>query len=577
MEKKILINGKIYTENKLQPWAEAVAIDGKYFACVGTTKEVRAYAKFHWGEEFETVDLGGKTVLPGLIEGHTHPAMMSKTAWVLHGKETQNEDEMYEDIRKFAALYPKEKRPYFVYCRYQNEWYGPEGPNNKRLNEIISDRPARIEDNGGHGCMYNDVALEMLKDENGVPFNASPIAKPMFVKDKDGRYTGWAQQAMLPSDVGIYEKCGFKYPEAMSDEMSAEFLDTFRHYGITVCMDGATEREGDLAYLREKDLKGELNMHYEATCVLPNMSDKAIDMTIEKVRDWQKRFTTDHIRCNIVKYFVDGSIEFGDVLTTAPFSDDPEGKNCGFTHCSTEEMTKLIVRLNKERLDLHVHTVCDGAVRLMCDAVEAAQKICGDDWCIYVTVAHCELIHPDDIHRIHQLGMFMDTTPQWSGDRAGAYITRLGFDRYKTMHDYTKIIADGEHVGFSSDVIEATEAFYLNPFVGMQIGMTRNNPFNNDEFDCDRYFEDGGRPPKSGRLTLEQMIHGYAYTNALRMRLDHRLGSIETGKDANLIVLKDDIFSMPANKIMGIETECTYFEGKELRVPNPVDANKYKV
>ena len=57
------------------------------------------------------------------------------------------------------------------------------------------------------------------------------------------------------------------------------------------------------------------------------------------------------------------------------------------------------------------------------------------------------------------------------------------------------------------------------------------------------------------------------------MRLDHRLGSIETGKDANLVVLKEDIFSMPADKIMGIETECTYFEGKELRVPNPVDAN----
>ena len=88
MDRKILINGKIYTEDKRNPWAEAVAIDGRHFAHVGTTKDVRAYAKFHWSDDFETVDLGGKTVLPSLIEGHTHPAMMSKTAWVLHGAET---------------------------------------------------------------------------------------------------------------------------------------------------------------------------------------------------------------------------------------------------------------------------------------------------------------------------------------------------------------------------------------------------------------------------------------------------------------------------------------------------------
>ena len=565
MNKKILINGKIYTEDKRKPWAEAVAIDGKHFACVGSTKEVRAYAKFHWGEDFETVDLGGKTVLPGLIEGHTHPAMMSKSAWVLHGAETESEDEMYEDIKKFAELYPKEKRPYFVYTRYLNEWYTLEGPNNKRLNEIISDRPARIEDNSGHGCLYNDIALEMLKDENGVPHNSSMIAPPCFKKDADGNYTGWAQQALLPSDDGIYAKCGFKYPNAMSDELSGKFFDTFHHYGVTVCMDGATETEGDLKYLYEKDRKGELNMHYEATHVLPAMTDAAIEKAITTIHDWQKKYSTDHIRCNILKYFMDGSIEFGDVLTVDPFSSDPEGKDHGSgCHCNVEEMTKLMVRLNKERIDMHIHCVSDGGLRVICDACEAAQKICGDDWCIYVTPAHCEIIHPDDIHRIHQLGMFMDTTPIWSGMGSATHMERLGLERWRRLHDYTAIIADGEHVGFSSDVIESTEMNLLNPFTGISVGMTRLFPGDTDEVDHDRYYEDGGRPPKSGRLTLEQMIHGYTVTNAIRMRLIDRLGSIEVGKDANLVVLKDDIFAMKPENIWNIDTECVYFEGQKI-------------
>ena len=565
MSKKILINGKIYTENKLRPWAEAVAIDDKRFACVGSTKEVRAYAKFHWGEDFETVDLGGKTVLPGLIEGHTHPAVMSKTAWVLHGKDSENEDEMYEDIKKFAELYPKEKRPYFVYTRYLNEWYTLEGPNNKRLNEIINDRPARIEDNSGHGCLYNDIALEMLKDENGVPYNSSSIAPPCFVKDAEGNYTGWAQQSMLPCDLGVFAKCGFKYPDAMSDEMSGEFFDTFHHYGVTVCMDGATETEGDLKYLYEKDRKGELNMHYEGSYVLPAMTDEEIEKAIATLRDWQKKYTTDHIRCNILKYFMDGSIEFGDILTVEPFSSDPEGKNHGSgCHCSVEEMTKLMVRLNKERIDMHIHCVSDGGLRAICDACEAAQKICGDDWCIYVTPAHCEYIHPNEIHRIHQLGMFMDTTPIWSGMGSATHMTQLGYDRWSKLHDYTQIIADGEHVGFSSDVIESTERYLLNPFTGISVGMTRLFPGDTDEVDHDRYYEDGGRPPKSARLTLEQMIHGYTVTNATRMRLIDRLGSIEVGKDANLVVLKDDIFTMKPEDIWNIDTECVYFEGKKI-------------
>ena len=121
-------------------------------------------------------------------------------------------------------MYSKEKRPYFVYTRYLNEWFTLEGPNNKRLNEIINDRPARIEDNSGHGCLYNDIALDMLKDENGVPYNSSAIAPPCFVKDADGNYTGWAQQAMLPSDKGIYAKERIQPKDGKKEYLTIEEL-----------------------------------------------------------------------------------------------------------------------------------------------------------------------------------------------------------------------------------------------------------------------------------------------------------------------------------------------------------------
>ena len=160
--------------------------------------------------------------------------------------------------------------------------------------------------------------------------------------------------------------------------------------------------------------------------------------------------------------------------------------------------------------------------------------------------------------------MFMDTTPIWSGMGSASHMEQLGLERWRRLHDYSQIIADGEHVGFSSDVIEATEKNLLNPFTGIQVGMTRLFPGDTDEVDHDLYYEDGGRPPKSARLTLEQMIHGYTVTNSIRMRLNHRLGSIEAGKDANLVVLKDDIFAMKPEEIWDLDTECVYFEGKKI-------------
>ena len=174
MEKKILINGKIWTEDTRKPWAEAVAIDGKIFAAVGTNDEVIRYAKFNFGE-YETVDLGGRTVLPGLIDGHTHPSMIAKATWVIFGPDTFDREELCRNIREAAEQYPKEVKPYFVYSSYHASTFGEDGPRKEMLDELIPDRPARINDDTGHGCLYNSMALEMLKDENGIPHSISPI------------------------------------------------------------------------------------------------------------------------------------------------------------------------------------------------------------------------------------------------------------------------------------------------------------------------------------------------------------------------------------------------------------------
>lgn len=163
----------------------------------------------------------------------------------------------------------------------------------------------------------------------------------------------------------------------MTEENSAEVLNLMRHHGNIGCMEAAVKDDEDVEFLYNFDKDGKLCMYFDVTVLLDNCGD--IENTISQARKWQKKYESDHIRVRTVKFFGDGSNEAGDVLSLVPFSNDPEGKNYGSCNFTVEEMRDVLIRLNKERLDLHVHIICDGTLRRMLDAIESAQKISGDD------------------------------------------------------------------------------------------------------------------------------------------------------------------------------------------------------
>ena len=568
VNRKILINGKIYTEDTRKPWAQAVAIDGKNFAAVGTNEEVVRFAKFNFGK-YEVVDLGGKTVLPGLIDGHDHPSYASSSAWLVSGPQTYDKDELYENIRKAAKEYPKEVRPYFVYNGYMAATFGGEGPSIEDVDKLIPDRPARLNDDSGHGCTYNTMALEMLKDENGIPHSGSLVGGQTFFKDKNGKYTGRAFQTLQNGDVGVFEAIGWQPPVIMSDENSAPFLNCLRHYGEIGCMEAAAFNEGDIAYISKLDRENRLYLYFDCTVMLYDM--ESVDETVATARQWQKLYESDHIRVRTVKFFADGSNEAGDVLSLVPFANDPAGKNCGKCNFTFEEMRDVLVRLNKERLDLHVHLVCDGTLRRMLDAVEAAQKICGDDWCMHVTLAHLECMHPDDAKRFKKLGVYADITAQWLGDDVMATREYLGDERADHLYDYSQFRKDKVSYGFSADIQTVADELDRIPlFLGMQIAMTGINPGGKVSTATDPKKYPNGRLPEGAKFTLEECIHAATWTNAERMRILDKVGSIEVGKRACLTVLDKDIFTIPAKEVGSIDPVCTYFDGQELHIPNPL-------
>lgn len=564
---KVLLNGKIYTEDTRKPWAQAVAIEGKNFVCVGTNDEVIKYAKFN-SKEFETVDLGGKTVLPGLIDGHNHPALISKSSWVIYGPDTTDKEELFANIREAAKKHPKEELPYFVYHMYYAETFGEKGPRKEDLDALVPDRPARVNDDSGHGCLYNSMALEMLKDEKGVPHSVTPISGQTFFKDEKGEYTGVAFQTFQTGDEGVFNALGWRPSLTMTKENTSHIFNVLRHYGDIGVMEAAVKNEADVACISQLDKAGELYFYFDVTVLLDCCDD--IESTAATARRWQEKYESDHIRIRTVKFFGDGSIEAGDVLSLVPFANDPEGKNCGSCNFTFEEMRDTLVRLNKERLDFHMHCICDGTLRRVLDAVEAAQGICGDDWCIKVTLAHLESVHPEDGKRFKKLGVCADLTPHWFGEIVPAKVLFLGEERNAQSYDFTQFLQDDICYGFSSDPSTPPEDVRMPLFLGMEIAMTGIEPGIGFTLPLDLKKYPNGRLPESGKFTLEQCIHAATWNNAERMRILDKVGSIEVGKRACLVVLDKDIFTIPTNEIHTIDPVCTYFDGQELHFPNPL-------
>lgn len=555
---KVLINGKIFTSDLNNPWAEAIAISGKKLVYVGDSKTAKKLAM----TDTTIIDLKGRTVLPSFLDGHTHPTTVAKTHYRVRMPLTHDKDELLENIRKYAAMYPKEEKPYFFCENYFAEVFGAEGPKKEVLDEIISDRPARIQDFTDHACWFNSIALDMLKDENGIPHSISPLGEAEFVKDENGEYTGWCLESSPEGDLGIYKAINWYPPEIPDEEMIKPLLDFFKAHGIVCMLDGFTEGEEAMKLFSGLDKEGKLDMYYQGASHAGSLAD--LETAIQNVREWQAAYGTEHVHINTVKMFVDGTNELGDCLSLEPFCNDPEGKNCGEANIYKDDLVKAMVRLNEENIDLHLHIICDGAFRNVVDALEEARKICGNSWRIYVTGAHCELTCPEDQKRAAKLGMYIDWSTHWSGGYFGdAARDFLGVKRWNAMYDFREFTKAGGNLGFSSDVFSYQEAVRANPFFGIQTAMTRIDPVL--PLDPEKY-PGSIRQPEGARYTLEELLRGYTINNAIRLRLEDKIGSIEVGKLADFMILNKDIFKTPAEEMISVDVESTYFEGVEKKV-----------
>ncbi len=549
----ILSGAKIFTSNKQQPWAEAVAVKNGRFIYVGDSAGVSKYRS----DSTHSVDLDGRLVIPGLVDSHAHPGYIDVEQY---GDISEtNEEDMLAAVKAYADEHPDEE--WLRLCCWPVDWYvkGNQGPDKRILDAVVPDRSVWFVSAWWHSGWLNSKALETLGVDENTPDPKPGVAT--YIRDENGELTGWVKEGAGWQHFSKQFPIGEGAHKISHEENMLTGLQLLSEAGVTTLYDAGNFGFEDLVFgfMAKLEKEGKLPVRYEGTYQI--FTPERVHSAISEMRRYRKEYGGDRLRFNTIKLFMDGINQNRSSALLEPHVDDPG--YVGDTMLTVGELRDFLLELSREKFDIHIHTMGDLAVRRVLDAVEQARDIAKNDFYPRVTIAHLGLIDSADLPRIKELGVIANYTPWWfTADQNDPLKAWLGDDRYGNMYSPKALLDLDIDVTFSSDEWWGGELLptYLNPWFGMQIGHTRQAP--------KEWREEGDeeiRSPSNEQLSIEQLITGYTRTGAYQLRMENQIGSIETGKLADLVILNDNLFDMDRDEIWKVKPAAVLMEGEVIQ------------
>ena len=557
----ILTGAKIFTSNKQQSWAEAVAIKNGRFIYVGDSAGASKYRS----DSTHSINLEGRLVIPGLVDAHAHPGYIDVEQY---GEISETgEEEMLAAVKKYAEEHPDDE--WLRLCCWPIDLYvhGNQGPDKQKLDAVVPDRPVWFVSEWWHSGWLNSKALEVLGVDKNTLDPKPGVA--MYARDENGEPTGWVKEGAGWQHFTEQFEIKEGPHKSLHEQNMMAALQLLSETGVTTLYDAGNFGYEDLVYsfMAKLEKEGKLPVRYEGTYQI--FTPDRVQFAISEMKRYRKEYGGERLQFNTVKLFMDGVNQNRAGGMLEPYADDPGF--VGNTMLTAEELRDFLLELNEEQFDIHIHTMSDLAVRVVLDAVEAAKDIAKDDFYPKVTIAHLQVIDSADLPRIKELGVICNYTPWWfAGDRDDPLKISLGDDRYGNMYKAKTLIESGVNVTFSSDEWWGGELLrsYLDPFFGIQIGHTRQYPKEWREEDDEEI-----RPPENEQLSIEQLIVGYTRNGAHQLRMENEIGSIETGKLADLVILNDNLFDIDRNDIWKVKPAAVLMEGEVIQGELPAGSH----
>ena len=541
----LITNGRIFTANKEAPWAQAIAIKNGKFSYVGNNDGAPPAAKI--------LNANNRLIVPGLIDSHAHPGYVDVEAFLYVDGDTP--EALLASAKAMAEKHSEKE--WLRLCCWPTDMFvrGDQGPNKQILDAVLPDRLIWFESETAHDFWLNSRALERLRIDKNTPDPKPGMA--VYVRDESGDPTGWIKEGAgvqyLASAFPVVEKTHRERHRASV----AQTLKTLSRHGVTAVFDAGNKGFGDLTYsvISDLDKNGELPLRYFGTYQI--FTPDRVHTAVAEIRRFREEFGSERLQFNSVKVFMDGINANRSAAYLTPYEGSRKSVN---TLLTVKELTELLIELHHEKLDLHVHSIGSRSARTVLDAVERAKNRMGPEFFPRVTLAHLAYIHPDDLRRIAELNVIANFTPWWFGSSVNDPDAKLlGAKRFANMYRAKSVVDSGAIYTFSSDEWWGGDmlATYLSPYLGMQVGHTRQYP--RDWWLTDN---DGVKQPVEERLSISDLLKGYTVNGAYQLRLEDTLGSIQTGKWADFVVLNQNLFTAPSNEIAETATLAVFLNGE---------------
>ena len=520
-------NGQIYTVNPDQEWAEAMLVRDGVIVSVGTNTEVGNEAS----ENAQFVDLGNRMVMPGIHDVHLHPLEAASDNFQF----TLNEEE--EDPENYAAEIQDA-----VNQNTDSEWilgwgfdiYTVLSATRQPiaiLDEISTTKPIAVMELTSHSVWVNSRALELAGIDGSSPNPAGGI----IMKDNNGVPNG-----LLIDNAGnlVIDLAIASIPNSEENDYDGLInfaLPELARNGITSICDARTywKRNHHLTWQRAEE-EGNLTVRANlGLWIYPTDDD---DSQIGTIQSLYSHNEESFLKVNQIKLYVDGIV----INTTSAMEDDflidlfDLETNNGLNYVTESRIARYITALEPIGFDFHIHAIGNRGVHEALNAIEESTDGSGRH-----RLTHVEYILPSDYNRFSQLNVTADA--QVAGDFAqpinwGETNELVGAGLNNANISIKSLQEANARITLSSD----WDVSALNPFIGLQNAVTR--------------------APQE--LTLEEAIKAYTLNAAYVMRQEDKVGSLEVGKEADFVVLSQNLFEIPSNVIDQTQVISTYLRGE---------------
>jgi predicted amidohydrolase YtcJ len=475
------------------------------------------------------IDGKGRTLLPGLTDGHAHLSGFGFLQRSLDLFGTPSIEDAVAQIEEYAKSNPHSP---WIQGRGWNQviWPVQEFPTAADIDAVVADRPVWLRRVDGHAGWANSKALEMA----GITGDTPDPTGGKIIRDANGKATG----ILIDKAMALV---GDKIPAPDKDEIRELYraaIVGLLPYGMTGMHDaGINIDEAEVLISMADD--GELGMRVYA--MLRDAGEN-----LDKMGKPLKRYANDMLDIRAVKIYSDGALGSRGAAMIEPYSDDPE--NRGLPFFNVNELTGQAHKANFMGFQVAIHAIGDLGNRMSLDAFEAIQG--GKPSPLRNRIEHAQIITLEDIPRFRELGVIAAMQATHATSDMNMAEDRVGPDRILGGYAWRRLLNSGAVLANGSDF----PVELANPWHGLYASVTRQSR---------EGLPEGGWYADQA-LTRAEALHSFTLANAYAAHQEEYLGSLEPGKWADFIITDRNYFEVPESEIDDIQTLETWVAGKKV-------------